>query len=756
MGGHVSEPLYKSQKNKRTGAIRQLVSHDDGATWTVQSQRGGAAEPIDESPDVAAPPEVVRRRQAEYEAEHPDEVPGLRKLGFSAPDGAAMEPDPRGPPPWVLQRQQEDVPAAAPRAPAPAPMRAGVQQMPLRAQPPPAPLSAGVAQQPTGDGRMSTSEARSIGARNPWEMGGEASGLGAWIAAKLGGEAPRTTARGVNAPLDPRSEYEVGRDLAQAEQARALRERPDEYQAAQTTQELLAAAPTMFVAPFAAPAAAVGAGGVAAAPTLGRMVLANAGQAGAAGALRGGGAAEPGEVGTGALRGAAIEGSIGAALAGGPAAIARGAPGLAKMAGKAADRWRAAASGAYGGEMSKLAERYGDDYAEQLGRAIERMGLHERRDIVPIAAPAVGTVGGAVVGAAKSDDPSLTGKAVDALKGAAVGGLAGAALGRVSTPAVYRENAARAAKELGTELSGAIREATEQGVSFPKEELLERMRGVLRNYSTKTPEGRAMRTRARELMTTVREKYGEHLSPAQLQRLKKSYEAPEAGGFEPTKNMPRSEANTAKMYQRVAGAPRSALDESIAEQALPETAAKFSQARDDFGIAKKVENMARKRVAQEAGNQPIGLASTATGDPLGAASVETIKRVGRDLGADVLRAVERAASPSDAARRALPGSGAVVTTGLRQAPAASPAHAQTPEDKNQTLHARVQQAVASDPEALGPYGAQLAAARTPEDFAVQHASLMATDQDYRRRIRQMSERDQKAQQGGGEPQESEQ
>jgi hypothetical protein len=73
-------------------------------------------------------------------------------------------------------------------------------------------------------------------------------------------------------------------------------------------------------------------------------------------------------------------------------------------------------------------------------------------------------------------------------------------------------------------------------------------------------------------------------------------------------------------------------------------------------------------------------------------------------------------------------------------------------ERNETLLERVRTVSKSDPEALGQFGQQLAASRTPDEFAVRHASLMATDADYRRRIRRLSERDQKAEERGGEPQ----
>ncbi len=95
--------------------------------------------------------------------------------------------------------------------------------------------------------------------------------------------------------------------------------------------------------------------------------------------------------------------------------------------------------------------------------------------------------------------------------------------------------------------------------------------------------------------------------------------------------------------------------------------------------------------------------------------------------------------------------GGMLAEPVRKAAAGQTGRASAAE-RNETLLERVQAVSKSDPEALGEYGAQLAASRTPEEFAVRHASLMHTDTDYRRRIRRLSEQDQEAEERGGSPQ----
>lgn len=418
-------------------------------------------------------------------------------------------------------------------------------------------------------------------------------------------------------------------------------------------------------------------------------MAANAAQGLAMGAAQAAGAAEEDKA------QAALEGGAwGAVLGGAAPAVMHGIGAVAKPAARKiaeharsfANRNRAAASGAYGAELAKLAERHGPEFVEELGENIERLGLHERQGAM--ASPWVSTAAGAGLGGAyglyTSDEAELGDRLMDAGMYAVAGGLLGrAAKGLPSTPTVYRDNAMRVAGELGDQLNTSIAEATEQGVSFPKEELLARMSRIARqNTDLMTDEGMASRAHARKLMERVGRKFDEHVTPAQLQKLKKLYE--KRGGFKPDKNLPAGEAERRLMYRALASAPRTALRESIeglpatAEReavqglALPETAEAFSRARQDFGIAKTVKNLARKRVAQEQGNQILSLptAAASPGGVVPAATFEGLKRIGRDVLADVGRGVQRSAEHiagmgPRAAPEALEELAEVPATGLR-------------------------------------------------------------------------------------------
>ena len=100
----MSEPLYKTQRNKRTGAIRQLVSNDDGATWEVQSERSG--KPAPNPADIVAEEDgsggydpVARQAEADAMSSRVDA------------GGTPSEADP--PSPAVTQRPGYEEPADA-------------------------------------------------------------------------------------------------------------------------------------------------------------------------------------------------------------------------------------------------------------------------------------------------------------------------------------------------------------------------------------------------------------------------------------------------------------------------------------------------------------------------------------------------------------------------------------------------------------------------------------------------------------------
>lgn len=507
-------------------------------------------------------------------------------------------------------------------------------------------------------------------------------------------------------------------------------------------------------------------GAIATAPAAGgalpARVAANMAAGAAYGGISGGGGSEAQDamgVAADAVQGA----EVGAVLGGGITAAAAGAgraaqavrPGLERLANRA----RAGASGAYGGELAKLTERHGPQYAERLGADIERLGLHKRQGPLKSAAlgaaggTAIGGTGGAAYGAGKSyftgegdmlDEAAKYGK-----RGAKMGAALGALSSRVATPAVYRENAAAVRKAAGQQLDDAIREATEQGVHAPTTEVLAGMRAKLRATPKSTREHRALREQIRDLMSDVKEQHGPQMNPKQLQALKKAYEAPETGGFEPTANTPVSDAAKARMYQRLASVPRKALSTSIDELALPETAAKFGNAKRDFGPARTVENLATKREAQELGNQMVSLPAAATGDPLGALSVEGMKRYGKGALAGTLRGTERkfgglqTLAESLSGQRAATGATAVPTgqtagfaAGASIPSRAAPAMASEQQRSEATgnangyrLEGAVRDAMARNPQALGPYAQQVQKAMSDSDPKALSSLLFTLSQD---------------------------
>lgn len=370
----------------------------------------------------------------------------------------------------------------------------------------------------------------------------------------------------------------------------------------------------------------------------------------------------------------ALEGAIlGGSFAGGARALATGAPGAAQWLGSAADRMRARASGAYGGEMSKLVQEHGDEFVEQLGQFIERHGIHKRgpgwRRLIP------------------------------------------------STPAVYRDNAAALRKQLGEEIGVALDDAVEQGVSYPKEDIVASIRGKASRVSPATAETARSKRMLQDLANRVERTYGDTLDPRELHDLKSLYE--EMGGYSAGKNVPSGQGVRAKAYRDVANVPRRALSESMGEQALDETAQQFAQANKGFGMARTVENLARKRAAQEAGNQVISLPAAATGDVVGGTTLEGMKRIGSDVLADTMRraAVGLRARPGAAAVR--PGAALGAMSGMLQSDAQS---------QSVSPAAEVLSLIDSSPNYFGPNTAAIRQAAESGDTQTMNALIQEAQQ----------------------------
>jgi hypothetical protein len=688
------EPRYR--RNKRTG--ERAVSVDNGATWEpVEAGSEATTNALIDS-NVAAmkasPPEPLHpdeRGDPEYEAEHDNgSIASDADIATEeAADAAALAKLPPSNPLSPNYYDQRPIPLGG-NAQANAPM----QQMAERARP---------GSFTHGD------KPYQVGARNPWEAGDEMVGLGYKLAGI--GEDPivRMAGRGMRASVDPRSEYAAARDDERGIQDRAREESPFEYGLGQGATEMIATAPLMATGVGAAiPAVNAAARAAplavrAAAPTVAQVAAAGGVQGAAGGMMRAGGESTgttPGEIAedvaqgglygggagfaTGGVMAAAPRGAaaaiplglaggtygaltsddtsisgraqnaaiygLGAATAGSAlvgagmpqvtrealesGVLPRGASAVQGIANKAA-RMRAGASGAYGAEVDKVAKQMKlppEAAMVKLGNEIERLGIHKRPG--------------------------------------------GAAL--PSTPNVYADNAARVQSKAGREISTTLAEAGEQGVSYPKEDVVARLARLASRAGKDTDaDSSRARTLAR-LASKVEDKPGESLSPQQLWALKKKYE--KAGGYRGDRNAPMGTAVKAEAHRDAAGIPRRALHEVMREQSYQGapinalggdrdfgTAQRFAQAMEDYGPASTVKNLADKRVAHGMGNNPVPLTAGAQGGIAGAA-IHGVNTVGRDVGANALRSLEAVARTGAIAPPAFGG----VATGAAAASGAAP------------------------------------------------------------------------------------
>lgn len=336
----MADPRYKV--NDETG--QEAVSFDDGKSWYLVPGSGAAADDADEAPPAPDP-------GAE---ETPEEIAAHAADGAPTP---AAEPENRLAPDYYDARPMPGSVAkpftgSAPAAPKPSPAF-GYSDAPY-----------------------------DVGARNPWEGAGPMAGLGY----ALGGlglddvERTRMAGRSMNAPVDPRSQYEIGRDTELAEQDAARAADGFQYGLGQGVTELAATSPLMGT-PFAAVPAANAVGR--AAPMGLRAVSAAAGLEGMGfGALRSGlGSRKPtamGQVGDTAL-GATVGLSTGAAT---PAALSAGSAlarrAVAPLRG-AANEARSRMLGAEGSAFSNVARRPGQTLDEGVEFASDGIGAEAER-----------------------------------------------------------------------------------------------------------------------------------------------------------------------------------------------------------------------------------------------------------------------------------------------------------------------------------------------------------------------------------------
>ena len=369
----------------------------------------------------------------------------------------------------------------------------------------------------------------------------------------------------------------------------------------------------------AAAAAIPAAGGAAATTGLGTVAQA-ALPAVAAGALaRGGAAMDPnrsfgdwmGEVAD--PNAVALDATIGAGVPAVGGLVAEGATAAAPVLRGAANRTRAAASGAYGGELKKLREAKGPQAADELGDAIERTGIRPS---------------GFVPKSARS----------------------------------YMEGSERVREELGDTIGQSLTQFDDLNVRTPRADVESGLLGKARalNQGVTDDAATGARTVGRVLDRT-RARYGDELKPTELHALKRETER--AGGFKPgTVRGPRDTAK-AEANQDAADVFRSELDRAVTEQVdIPELTGPYRAAMRDYGHADDANTLASKRVDHELGNQIFSLptimggitgagagaaggsmTSGLVGAGLGAGGVALSKLYGKDIAANTLRGLQHGA-----------------------------------------------------------------------------------------------------------------
>lgn len=266
--------------------------------------------------------------------------------------------------PGPLKPVTDEPPNGAPLDPVPA-------AVPPEAKPPAPAPQPGMSREPdawdsfVAAAPMSKTKSAIVGERNPFDLGDEATGLGAMIASKVNGETPRTIARGIDAPLDDRSEYRVAQQNQLDLQKRAQHDNPWSYSLGKSGMETAALAPAMFANPLLG-LAGLSAAGASAAVTLAESVGGAGLTSMGAGGLESAGASEsqdPSDVVDDTANGMLVAGATGGALP----LVARGLGQVGKVVVAGADYARGMAAG--GRALPK-----GADVAA-YGRQVNELGL---------------------------------------------------------------------------------------------------------------------------------------------------------------------------------------------------------------------------------------------------------------------------------------------------------------------------------------------------------------------------------------------
>lgn len=425
----------------------------------------------------------------------------------------------------------------------------------------------------------------------------------------------------------------------------------------------------------------------------GRVALGTA-EGAAWGGATGHGEAQPGERTEGAIEG----GKQGAKVGGGLAAGLAGFAALANTLGRQANKMRGSATGMYSGQAERLAKEEGKEFIGEMGAALERYGADQRGNI-----------------------PGLKSLPMGA--------------------AAYAKRLEEVVSGVGKQIAEVLEEATRAGISVPADRIRNRIiERAVRLEAKTTDSARAQADKLYEIASRIDEG-PEAYTASELQALKQDWtdEVWKSGDVA----KPRG-GNVAEAYRAGAGVPREMLDEAISAGMSPEQAAKFKALRKDYGFLRTAQDLAEGREFRETGNQLLSLPTTvmgaggvATRDPaiaLGSMAAQAAtKKYGKDVAADILRTGEKA---SRLGGRVSPIAGGI-------------AGGQAPKSASDM----VQQLAETNPQRLGQFGPQLAAAaQDPDRFFVTHSILMQTDPQYQQLLRELEDEESPAEDAaeGGE------
>jgi hypothetical protein len=528
----MAEPKYA--KNPETG--ERAVSFDDGKTW--------------EAVDAVPPPPPIGANDGagadpEYDAAY---TAAMAEGGASAP--APQEPNPLAPDYYDAHPLEEM--ASAPAASAPddslafASDEAGLPSVAMDVTAATNPLV--------------------VGMRNPFGGGAEAVGFGAKLHEMITGvKHPRQVGRGFGAPLDTRTAYEIASDTENDLQAAAAVEDPSMHATGRGLTELAASAPSLAVS---APAAA---GRFGAAKVIGANAVPGAVYGGATGGLSSE-AEDASGVALDAVKGTAVGGGTSALLGGALNAGARGIRAAVPMG--VAGAGYGAYKGATEDDESVLggALKYGAGgallgpvaagAASMMIPKASLPGLQKWGRIQRASAP--GAYGSNL--ASHVDEAQRAGMSADDAMAALGEDIERVGLDKQegwrrflpwkSNKAYHRDGTAMV-NDLGPKISGAVDDATAQGVTIPRREITGPMleQGVDTRPLTKGAEGR--KANLYDLRSRVKDEYGPEMTPRDAFDLKRAYEqdadfAADAGDM-----------SMGATYRDAAKVPRSALHEAM-------------------------------------------------------------------------------------------------------------------------------------------------------------------------------------------------